>query len=323
MSTPITLRQLEIFLAVAGSGHVTRASQTLHLSQSAASMAIAQLERQLDTPLFERRGRSLKLTERGRLLATEARELLARVQALPTLLSGAGEALRGELRITASQTAGCYLLAPAIAAFARAHPQTRVHCHIGNTAVAVQSLLAHEADVGYVEGRVSQPDIVAMPWRRDRLEIVVGREGPQPRRKLDASQLRKLPWIMREPGSGTRELFDQAVRTAGLDPLPATQTFNDAEAVKEAVIQGFGAACLPVLAIADDLREGRLIALQAPMLTLERQLWRITRRGSFDGAVLSAFETWLQSQQQQQPQSLSARSAATPASPRRPRSARS
>ena len=322
MSTPITLRQLEIFLAVSGSGHVTRASQTLHLSQSAASMAIAQLERQLDTPLFERRGRSLKLTERGRLLATEARELLARVQALPTLLSGAGEALRGELRITASQTAGCYLLAPAIAAFARAHPQTRVHCHIGNTAVAVQALLAHEADVGYVEGRVSQPDIVATAWQRDRLEIVVGRDSPQARlRKLDANKLRDLPWIMRESGSGTRELLDQAVRTAGLDPLPATQTFNDAEAVKEAVIQGHGAACLPLLAIADDLREGRLVALRAPMLALDRQLWRITRRGSFDGAVLSAFENWLQSQHAAKP--LSARSAAAPASPRRPRSARS
>lgn len=322
MSTPITLRQLEIFLAVAGSGHVTRASQALHLSQSAASMAIAQLERQLDTALFERRGRSLKLTERGRLLASEARDLLVRVQALPTLLGGTGEALRGELRISASQTAGCYLLAPAIAAFARAHPQARVHCHIGNTAVAVQALLAHEADVGYVEGRVNQADIVSTPWQRDRLEIVVGRGSPQAaQRKLDATRLRALPWIMREPGSGTRELLDQAVRTAGLDPLPATQTFNDAEAVKEAVIQGFGAACLPVLAIADDLREGRLVALHAPMLTLERQLWRITRRGSFDGAVLAAFESWLQARQP--PEALSARSAATPGSPHRPRSARS
>ncbi len=326
MSTPITLRQLEIFLAVASSGHVTRASESLHLSQSATSMALAQLERQLDTVLFERRGRSLRLSERGRLLVGEARELLARVQALPTLLGGSGEALRGELRITASQTAGCYLLAPAITGFAQRHRQVRVHCRIGNTATAVQALLAHEADVGYVEGRVSQPDIVATPWRRDRLEIVVARDSPHARTtRLDARRLAALPWIMREAGSGTRQLLDQAVRAAGLDALLPMQTFDDAEAVKEAVIRGHGAACLPVLAIADDLREGRLRALRAPMLALDRQLWRITRRGSMDGAVLAAFESWFEQQSPPaaEAKALKARSASAPSSPRRRRSARS
>lgn len=295
MSTPITLRQLEIFLAVASTGHVTRASASLHLSQSAASMALSQLERQLATPLFERRGRALQLTERGRLLVGESRELLARVHALPTLLGGDGEALRGELRIAASQTAGCYLLAPAIAAFAHAHPQARVQCHIGNTAAAMQALLAHEADVGYVEGRVTHTDITVSPWRRDRLEIVVGRDHPLAKKpRLSAAQLRQLPWIMRETGSGTRELLDRAVRDAGMESLPALQTFNDAEAVKQAVIDGHGVACLPVLAIVDDLRDGRLLPLRAPMLDLDRQLWRIARRGSFAGAVLTAFEVWLQ-----------------------------
>src|SRR5260370_24726695 len=106
MRVAVTLRQLEIFLAIARDGQVTRAANTLHLTQSATSMALAQLEKQLDTALFEREGRTLRLTERGRLLLAEAPELLARVRELPALLGGQGGQLRGELRVASSTTVG-------------------------------------------------------------------------------------------------------------------------------------------------------------------------------------------------------------------------
>ena len=153
MSTHITLRQLEIFLAVGRIGHVTKAAEALHLSQSAASMGVARLERQLDTSLFEREGRSLKLTERGAPLD-------GRGSGPAEPRSGAARAARwygcrlcaAALRIAASQTIGRYLLAAPLAAFAQAHPLVRIDCRIRNTERVIDALLMHEIDVAYVEG---------------------------------------------------------------------------------------------------------------------------------------------------------------------------
>jgi DNA-binding transcriptional LysR family regulator len=294
MTTPVTLRQLEIFLAVAQAGHVTRASASLHLSQSAASMAISELERLLETRLFDRTGRTLALTERGRLLMREARVILARVAALPSVLGGEGTALRGELRIAASQTIGRYLLAVRLADFNQRHPMAGLNCRIASTSGAIDLLMAHEVDVAYVEGSVPQPSLDARPWRRDRLEIVVAFE-PRWRGslKLTPTRLRTLRWIMREPGSGTRELFDHAVRNAGLEPLAAVQTLDDTEAIKQAVIAGQGAACLPYLAIQEGLKARKIRRLEAPFLSLDRQLWRVIRRDSFESPLQRALDACL------------------------------
>jgi len=289
MSTHITLRQLEIFLAVGRIGHVTKAAEALHLSQSAASMGVAQLERQLDTSLFEREGRGLKLTERGRLLMAEAQDLMNRVQVLPELLGGTGAAMRGTLRMAASQTIGRYLLAAPVAAFAQAHPFVRIDCRIRNTERVIDALLTHEIDVAYVEGHVADPLLDAQPWQRDELVVVSASTRTAPRR-LTPRRFSDLPWLLREAGSGTREFFDHAVRTAGLVPAQALQVLDDTEAIKQAVIAGHGLSCLPKLAIQAELRQHRLVVVGATFLKLERQLWRVTRRDSRSGPLLRAFE---------------------------------
>ena len=290
MRIAITLRQLEIFLAVARDGHVTQAAAALHLTQSAISMAIAQLERQLDTVLFERTGRRLKLTERGRLLMAEAPELLDRVQDLPALLGGKAGALRGELRIAASTTVGRYLLAPALVGFAITHPAVHVELLIGNTEAAVNALKSHRADVAFVEGLVSSNALVATLWRPDRM----GASHPKARKKtLTPTDLSKLKWILREPGSGTRQLFEGALRSAGLAPLNPLLTLDDTEAVIQAVLTGTAASCLSRLAVGDALRTKRLAALRAPFLGLDRSLWRVTRRDARMGPFLLALDKHL------------------------------
>lgn len=294
MHIAITLRQLEIFLAVARTGHVTRAAEALHLTQSATSMAIAQLERQLGTVLFERTGRRLNLTERGRLLLAEAPELLARVQDLPALLGGTAGALRGELRIAASTTVGRYLLAPALAAFAQAHPAVHIHLQIGNTEAAIAALRAHRADAAYVEGVVNEAGLLVTFWRPDRMEIVVGASHPRAHKKsLSPADLAKLQWILREPGSGTRQLLDDALRTAKLDAVKPLLTLDDTEAVIQAVATGVGASCLSRLAVSEALRTKRLAALRAPFLALDRSLWQVTRRNTRPGPLQTALESHL------------------------------
>jgi len=290
----ITLRQLEIFLAVARDGHVTKAAEALHLTQSATSMAIAQLERQLDTVLFERTGRRLKLTERGRLLMAEAPDLLSRVQDLPALLGGKAGALRGELRIAASTTIGRYLLAPGLVAFASSHPEVHVELSIGNTEAALDALKNHRADVAFVEGLVSSSDLVATFWRPDRLEVVVSASHAMAGKKtLKSTDLHKLQWILREPGSGTRQLFEGALRAAALKPIKPLLTLDDTEAVIQAISTGVAASCLSRLSVSEAVRTKRLVSLSAPILPLDRSLWRVTRRESRAGPLLVALDAHL------------------------------
>ena len=294
MRVTVTLRQLEIFLAVARDGQVTRAANTLHLTQSATSMALAQLEKQLDTALFEREGRTLKLTERGRLLLAEAPELLARVRQLPALLGGQSGELRGELRVAASTTVGRYLLAPALAAFAQAHPAVAVQLTIGNTEAATAALLSHRADIAYVEGSVVQAGLVAQMWKTDELEIVGSAHFWKKRSPLlSRAELPKLGWIMREPGSGTREVLESALRAAKLPPARELLTLDDSEAAVQVVASGTGVACLSRLVVADGLRSRRLLALRAPYLNLERALRQVTRRGSPSGPIQKALQMLL------------------------------
>jgi DNA-binding transcriptional LysR family regulator len=291
MRIAVTLRQLEIFLAIARDGQVTRAANSLHLTQSATSMALAQLEKQLDTALFEREGHALKLTERGRLLLAEAPELLARIHQLPALLAGQGGEMRGELRVSASTTVGRYLLAPALAAFAQQHPAVAVQLTIGNTETATAALLSHRADIAYVEGSVAHPGLVTEIWKTDKLEIVASARLWKKRSPLlSRAELPRLGWIMREPGSGTREVLESALRAAKLPPARALLTLDDSEAALQVVASGVGVACLSRLVVAESLRSSRVVALRAPYLDLERALCEVTRRRSPSGPIQKALK---------------------------------
>jgi len=294
MSVAITLRQLEIFLAVAREGQVTRAANAIHLTQSATSMALAQLERQLDTVLFERDGRTLRLTERGRVLLAEAPDVLARVRDLPALLGGEAGVLRGELRVATSTTVGRYLLAPALAAFAREHPAVAVQLSIGNTEAATTALLNDRADVAYVEGSVVHAGLLAGVWKTDRLEIVGGAHAWKRRSPvLSRSEFQNLHWVMRERGSGTREVFESALRVAKLPPARVLLMVNDSEAALQVVANGAGVACLSGLVVAEGIRSKRLVALKAPYLDLQRTLWQVTRRPSTPGPIQKVFQNLL------------------------------
>ncbi len=290
MRAAISLRQLEVFLAVARHGQVTRAARSLHLTQSAASMALRQLERLLDASLFHRLRGKLLLTERGRLLLTEAPDLVERVGALPELLSGRGRQLRGELRIASSTTIGRHLIAPMLGRFSNLHPLVRITLSIGNATVAARALKSYEADVAYVEGSIADAPLEVWPWRKDQMQIIVSAAKWRRRsRTLRREQLGSLDWVMREPGSGTREILEQALAAISL-PLPTERLrLEDSEAILSAVASGFGVACLSSLVVDESVRAGRLVVLRAPWLKLERTLWCAVRRGARAGPLQQAF----------------------------------
>lgn len=284
----ISPRQLEVFVGIADAGSVRVAAERLHLTQPAASMALAELERHLDVPLFARDRGRLHLNERGRDLLPLAREILERLDEMCRRASDEPDQLQGELRLGASNTVGNYLVGDLLGAFARTHPQVSVRLEVDNTHGIVAAVREHRLDVGCVEGMVMQPDIEVRPWRNDKLVVCARPDHPLARHThLRAAHFAGASWIMREPGSATRALCERALAT--LPPGETVLELGQTEAIKQAVIAGLGLACLPEVAVGDAVAAGRLVVLKTPFLDMQRRLSLVLARGAYHGGLVKAF----------------------------------
>jgi len=267
----LTLRKLAIFVKVAEFGHATRAGEALSLSQSAVSMTVAELEDLADGPLFRRQGRRLIVNERGRLLLPEAREILQRAENLANLLRESSADLIGDLHIGASTTIGNYLLPAVIAEFSRRHPRAGAQLEVGNTAQIEAGIHAGHLDLGLIEGPGHLPGLTSLPWRQDELIVVAGVGHPWARLPgVDAEKLAEGEWIMREKGSGTREIFEAAMARLA-ESFGIRLELGHTEAIKKAVEAGMGVGCLSRVAVQRELDYGWLVAVDTP-LELQRSL---------------------------------------------------
>lgn len=261
----MTLEQLRIFVAVAECEHVTRAAERLNVTQSAASGAIASLEARHDIKLFHRVGRGIELTDAGRMFLNEARAVLARAASAELALSEFGGLKRGTLRLVASQTIAGYWLPERLAVFHQRYPTIELAVAIANTEGAAQSVLDGGAELGFIEGTIDEPALAHWTIGTDRMALV----GKAPVGAMTNAWLRDAPWVMREPGSGTRSTFEQAVRDRGLDPgaLNVVLTLPSNEAVLAAVRAGVGYAVLSHLVVAPAIEARAVIALPFELAT--------------------------------------------------------
>jgi DNA-binding transcriptional LysR family regulator len=254
----LTLRQLEVFVAIALHGTTGRGADATALSQSAASAALAELERQLGTALFDRIGRQLRLNESGRLLLPRATALLEQAADIGRLF--AGEA--ASLRLGASTTVGNYLLPPLIAAFRRDNPQARLRLDVANSADIVAAVADFAVDGGFIEGVCRHPDLVVTPWLQDELVVFAGRDHPLAHQPITRDALAGVEWVLRETGSGTREVLEQLLVPL-LGNLRVPLALGNSEAVKRTVAAGLGVSCLSRHVVADLLASGAVVDLGA------------------------------------------------------------
>lgn len=207
----MTLEQLRVFVCVAECEHMTRAAQTLNLTQSATSAAIAALEERHGVKLFDRIGRRIALTGAGRAFLAEARAVLARAATAEQTLADLAGIKTGALAIAASQTVGSYWLPPRIAAFHARYPGVAVALRIGNTDAVAEMTRAGDVDLGFVEGEIDDPALDATPIDEDELLIVAAGGAHDTLKSLDAEGLAAATWVAREKGSGTRAAFESAL----------------------------------------------------------------------------------------------------------------
>ena len=257
----MTLEQLRIFIAVAEKQHVTRAASELNLTQSATSAAVAALERRYGIRLFDRVGRGIVLTQIGRDFLNEARAVVARAKAAAQILDDLAGLKRGSLTLAASQTVANYWLPPRIETFRRTYPGIDLRVRIANTEQVAHAVIQGNADLGFVEGEVYEPSLAIRRMEGDSLVIVVGaRHRWVGRTRITPQLLTETSWILREPGSGTRSMFEAALRKfhVKLPDLDIRLELPSNEAVRVAVESGDCATAISDLVVAQSLAAGTL-----------------------------------------------------------------
>ncbi len=274
-----TLKQLQVFLAVAGHENVSRAAEELALSQSAASTALKELEQRFDLALFDRVGKRLQLNEAGQLFRPRAAALLAQAREAENYLLRHSEV--GELKVGATLTIGNYLAINTMARFMQRHPGARLELTVENTAAVARRVRNFDLDIGLVEGEIQEPDLEVSYWRDDDLCLFCAPEHPWAgRRKLSDKDLIQADWIVREKGSGTRQAFDRAM-TGILPELKIKLALQHTEGIKRAVEAGLGIGCLSRLTLKEAFARGSLLPLAAPQRNWTRQFYFIIHKQKY------------------------------------------
>ncbi|MFJ8040042.1 LysR family transcriptional regulator [Kitasatospora sp. NPDC096147] len=267
------LGALELLLAVARLGSVGRAAVQLGVSQPAASARIKGMERQIGVPLLERSPRGSRPTEAGRLVVEWARGVVEAAEALDAGIEALREHRDARLTVVASLTVAEYLMPGWLLALHQTSPDTSVTLRTANSADVAAHVLAGDADLGFVEGPTTPAGLDGAVVAADRLVVVVAPGHPWARRRtpLTGAELAATPLVLREPGSGTREVFELALAPYGGAGTPRLELASST-ALKAAAMTGAGPVCLSELAVTEELATGRLVAVPVEGVDLHRPL---------------------------------------------------
>lgn len=265
----LTLRQLEVFAAMSRSGTTRGAADQIARSQSAASAALADLERTLGVQLFDRVRQRLVLNENGRSLLARAAALLEQAAALELMFAREHAT---PLRVAASLTIGELLLPDLVARWTLAHPSSPVLVQIGNTSEVIAQVAGFDVDLGFIEGPQTHADLRVRPWLTDEMVVVAAAQHPLARPgRVGAAALRSARWAMREGGSGSRAAVDRWL-FEHLGPVEVGFEFGSTEAIKRLVLAGAAIGCMSRHAVAPLLAEGTLVELDTGVPPATRRL---------------------------------------------------
>lgn len=303
----MTLEQLRIFLAVVEHLHFTRAAEELYITQPAVSAAIQSLEKEYSLKLFHRVGRRVEITDAGKLLRTEAQKILDQVELTKRGLQELTSLQRGELRIGSSLTIGNYWLPERISEFKQQYSGITVNCILANAEEICEGTASGLFDLGLVTGEVKlalRHCLEQQAVDSDRLQIIVGKAHPWYQQGVvRLTDLLQTAWVMREPGSGTQQMFEQALQNWGINSaeLNVVLVLNTSEMIKAVVENGVGAAAISEMMIQKELQLATLRAIQvvderdgtAIPLEITQSVLLLKHRQRFQTRLALAFQDML------------------------------
>lgn len=272
----MTLGQLRTFLEVARLGSIRAAAESLVVTEPSVSASVSSLGRDLGVQLLRREGRGVRLTSAGHELVVYATQILGLTDRARRAVKDAAEGA-GQMRLVSVTTAGEYVLPPILAAFNKRRPDIQISLEVGNRALAIERLRNHEADLAVGGRPPSGGALEGTSFLSNDLIVVGHNDHPlKDRKTIDASALSHETWLLREPGSGTRETAEEFFSREAIEPR-SLMTVGSNGAIKQAAVVGLGVTLISAHAVAQELRDGRLKRLRARGTPLRRP-WYVLHR---------------------------------------------
>jgi len=286
-----TLKQLELFLDLGRSEKIIDTAKKFELSQSAVSMAIKELERLLDGPLFERIGKRLVLNGRGALLMRSASPHVDALHALYDQMRT--DSLRGELRLAASVTIAEYFIPLLVSDYMEQNDQVTISLKSANTAEVIAKVTSGEVDIGFIEGDGLLEELESRVLVQDELIVISGDAALATENPWFIDQLASRPWILREKGSGTRAVFLNAIAPVDKE-LNILMELEHIESIKNFLLaKKEYISVLPRISVRRELEEGRLFEVPIRAHHFERNFTMISRSQQTQLPLQAHFQAYL------------------------------
>lgn len=298
----MNLYHLRVFQTVAKHEHITHASEELILSQPAVTKIIQSLEHDTGLELIERHGRRIVLTHAGHVLHSYARRMFALEREMEEELAVLRDVETGEIKLAANTTTGVYLLPPIVSRYRNLYPQVTLYITILNSHEIIEQTLNWTLDFGLVEGDPATlpPGLHVEVFAQDELVLVVSPDHRWSKvDELNPEALREGELLLREQGSGIREVIEHALIMHSVQVRPLF-TLPDNEAIKQMVISGVGAAIVSALAVQRELVSGDLVRIRIAGVDLRPQLSLVRRIDKQLSRAAQAFCALLETTNQQE-----------------------
>lgn len=281
------LRHLRIFITVADLGSMTAAAEYLHIAQPTVSQAVSELESYYGVKLFDRLSRHLYITEVGKQVLNYARHISALFDDMEKAIMNPDKS--GSINIGASVTVGTYLLPKLVNEFAKSYPSHKIKAIINNTKDIEVLIIKNAIDFGVVEGVVHTRDIVSTAFMDDRLVLVCGRQHELFNTKsISPSDLGRLDFIVREQGSGTRELFENSMAAHNIN-WEMSWECSSSESIKSAIINGIGVAVISKRLVEDEVKAGKLNIIKIENFSFKRKFSVIYHKNKYLTEAMRVF----------------------------------
>lgn len=283
----MTIRHLKIFLAVVDCGKMSAAAEKLHITQPTISQAIAEIEKFYNILLFERLNKKLYLTESGKKMLSYASHIVSLFDEMEKEMLNRSKST--VLHAGATITVGTCVFDSLISNFEKETPDVKINVFVDNTSVIEDMILKSMLDFAVVEGEIKSPDIIVKPVIDDELVLVCSKNGqPFDRNNIDIHDLENLPFILREPGSGTRELFIRQTERNNVD-INIKWVCNNSEAIKNAVMEGQGLTVISKKLVTEELEKGKLHLININNVELKRKFSLVYHKNKYLSEPINKF----------------------------------
>jgi len=285
----VTIKKLKIFYEVARELNMTSVANKLYISQSAISQSIHEMEEMLGVKLFNRIGKRLYLTSEGAVYLNYTRRILNLYEESVNVISDLNNLEKGSLKIGASTTIGIYVLPEIIDKFSKKHQTIDLFITIENTQNIAEMIMENKIDLAFVEGPVHSDEIIVENiWKDELIFIMPLSQKWNDIEYVNEFNLKDEKMILREKGSGTRKIFEKAMKD---NDIPFTITFElgNTEAIKRAVVAGMGISCLSERAVKDEIQCGKLLSRRLKNIKIERYFNLIYHKDKYISKLFREF----------------------------------